>query len=472
MKLPSLFRRTPFRLTLLFLALFVTTASAVLAYVYVASASEARARAEAGVRSEVEALTAVYRTRGVDALNQALVERTLRGGSYLYLLMDRDRKTITGNISTSPLEPGAAVQGGRWDDFRLTDTDEEGRVRKRQAIGVEMPLSGGEQLFVGEDIGDIEAYLSRLTQALWGAMIMVLVLGVGGGLWISRGVERAMGGLNRVVTAVQEGDLKARAPIRHSGDELDELGQGLNTMLDRLEASMASIRHAGDAIAHDLRSPLTRMRAKLEVALIDAEAGKVSGVDALGVALDEADLLLKTFNTVLAIARLQAGGAPDPKVFDAAELATDMAELYEPSGEDKGLEFSAEIEKGLMIEGNQPFLAQALANIIDNAIKYTPEGGAVKFRARRRSSGEIEFSVTDTGPGVPDEDRERVLQRFVRLDNSRTEPGSGLGLSLVTAVAEAHGGRVQLDEGPGAYGGQGPGLRVALVLPPASGTAG
>jgi len=469
MKLPSLFRRTPFRLTLLFLALFVTTASAVLAYVYVASASEARARAEAGVRSEVEALTAVYRTRGVDALNQALVERTLRGGSYLYLLMDRDRKTITGNISTSPLEPGAAVQGGRWDDFRLTDTDEEGRVRKRQAIGVEMPLSGGEQLFVGEDIGDIEAYLSRLTQALWGAMIMVLVLGVGGGLWISRGVERAMGGLNRVVTAVQEGDLKARAPIRHSGDELDELGQGLNTMLDRLEASMASIRHAGDAIAHDLRSPLTRMRAKLEVALIDAEAGKVSGVDALGVALDEADLLLKTFNTVLAIARLQAGGAPDPKVFDAAELATDMAELYEPSGEDKGLEFSAEIEKGLMIEGNQPFLAQALANIIDNAIKYTPEGGAVKFRARRRSSGEIEFSVTDTGPGVPDEDRERVLQRFVRLDNSRTEPGSGLGLSLVTAVAEAHGGRVQLDEGPGAYGGQGPGLRVALVLPPASG---
>ena len=470
MKLPSLFRRTPFRLTLLFLALFVATASAVLAYVYVASASEARARAEAGVRSEVEALTAVYRTRGVDALNQALVDRTLRGGSYLYLLMDKDRKTITGNISTSPLEPGAAVQGGRWDDFRLTDTDDEGRVRKRQAIGVEMPLSGGEQLFVGEDIGDIEAYLSRLTQALWGAMIMVLVLGVGGGLWISRRVEKSMGGLNRVVAAVQDGDLKVRAPVTHSGDELDELGQGLNTMLDRLEGSMASIRHAGDAIAHDLRSPLTRMRAKLEVALIDAEAGKVSGVDALGIALDEADALLKTFNTVLAIARLQAGGAPDPKVFDAAELATDMAELYEPSGEDKGLEFSAEIEKGLLIEGNQPFLAQALANIIDNAIKYTPEGGAVKFRARRRSSGEIEFSVTDTGPGVPDEDRERVLQRFVRLDNSRTEPGSGLGLSLVTAVAEAHGGRVQLDEGPGAYGGQGPGLRVALVLPAASGT--
>ena len=235
---------------------------------------------------------------------------------------------------------------------------------------------------------------------------------------------------------------------------------------------MATSRHAGDASAPDRRSPLTRMRAKLEVALIDAEAGKIDGVDALQLALDEADSLLKTFNTVLAIARLQAaagaGRTPDPTLFDAADLAADMAELYEPASEDKGLEFSAEIERGLMIEANRPFLAQALANIIDHAIKYTPTGGAVMLRARRRSSGEIEFSVTDTGPGVPEGDRERVIERFVRLDNSRTEPGSGLGLSLVGAVMEAHGGRIQLDEGPGAYGGFGPGLRVALVLPPAA----
>lgn len=279
-----------------------------------------------------------------------------------------------------------------------------------------------------------------------------------------------MGRLNAVVGSVQDGDLKARVAVRGSGDELDELGAGLNRMLDRLETSMASIRHAGDAIAHDLRSPLTRMRAKLEVALIDAESGKVDGVDALQVALDEADTLLKTFNTVLAIARLQAaaGRVPDAAVFDAAELAADMAELYEPAAEDKGLDFSAEIERGLMIEGGRPFLAQALANVIDNAIKYTPTGGAVMLRARRRSSGEIEFSITDTGPGVPEEDRDRVIERFVRLDNSRTEAGSGLGLSLVGAVMEAHLGRIQLDEGPGAYGGSGPGLRVALVLPPAA----
>ena len=472
MRLPSLFRRTPFRLTLLFLALFAATASAVLAYVYFASASEARAKAEADVRAEMGVLTAIHRERGSDALNQALVERTIKGGSYLYLLMDGSRRTVTGNITTSPLAPPPAdspTPAERWDTFRVTDTDAMGRVERRQALGVELRLPDGQLLFVGEDIGDTERYLERLTQALWGAMAMVLVLGLSGGLLISRNVERAMGRLNRVVAAVQDGDLKARAEVRGAGDELDELGQGLNVMLERMEASMASIRHAGDAIAHDLRSPLTRMRAKLEVALIDADAGRINAVDALQMALAEADDLLKTFNAVLAIARLQAaagsGRKPESSVFDAGELAADMAELYEPAAEDKGLEFSAEIESGLMVEANQPFLAQALANIIDNAIKYTPAGGAVKLRARRRSSGEIEYSVTDTGPGVPEADRARVTERFVRLDNSRTEPGSGLGLSLVAAVLEAHGGRIQLDEGPGVYDGFGPGLRVALILP-------
>ncbi len=302
MRLPSLFRRTPFRLMLLFLALFAATASAVLAYVYFASASEARAKATDDVRAEEQVLTAIYRERGRDALNQALVDRTIKGGTYLYLLMDSNRQIITGNL-TPPFEPMENPPTERWDTFRLTATDADGRVQRRQAMGVEVLLKGGEILFVGQDIGDTERYLDRLTQALWGAMAMVLLLGLTGGLLVSRNVERSMGRLNKVVSAVQDGDLKARAQVRKSGDEMDELGQGLNTMLDRLEGSMASIRHAGDAIAHDLRSPLTRMRAKLEVALIDAEAGRMDGVDALQMALSEADELLKTFNTVLAIAR-------------------------------------------------------------------------------------------------------------------------------------------------------------------------
>lgn len=467
MTLPSLFRRTPFRLTLLFLALFAAAASAILAWVYFASASEARTRAEREVRGEMQVLTGIYQARGLDALNRAVIDRTSRDGAFLYRLEPADGGWSAGNLTILPLE--TLEEDQQWITFPFTETDEEGRVRRPQVRGVQTRLAGEGTLFVGQSLSDTEAYLARLTQALWTAMGIVLLLGLAGGVLVSRNLEKAMGRLGKVVTAVQEGDLKARAVVRNSGDELDELGAGLNTMLDRLEGSMASIRHAGDAIAHDLRSPLTRMRAKLEVALMDAEAGKIDGVDAVQLALDEADSLLKTFNTVLAIARLQAaaGRTPDPKLFDAADLAADMAELYEPASEDKGLEFSAEIERGLMVEGNQPFLAQALANIIDNAIKYTPTGGAVMLRARRRSSGEIEYSVTDTGPGVPEGDRARVIERFVRLDNSRTEPGSGLGLALVGAVMEAHGGRVILDEGPGEYGGFGPGLRVALVLPAA-----
>ena len=468
MKLPSLFRRTPFRLTLLFLALFAAAASAILAYVYVASASEAQAKAEADVRGELTTLMGVYESRGLDALNMAVIDRTLARSAFLYRLSDENGAVITSSLTDSPFDTAPGAE--EWATFTFTDTDADGRVVRPQVRAVQVGLEGGGGLIVGESLGDTEAYLGRLTQALWMAMGMVLLLGLGGGLLISRNLERSMGRLNAVVGSVENGDLKARVAVRGSGDELDELGIGLNGMLDRLEGSMASIRHAGDAIAHDLRSPLTRMRAKLEVALIDAESGRIDGVDALQVALDEADTLLKTFNTVLAIARLQAaaGRVPDAAVFDAAELAADMAELYEPAAEDKGLEFSAEIERGLMIEGARPFLAQALANVIDNAIKYTPTGGAVMLRARRRSSGDIEFSVTDTGPGVPEEDRGRVIERFVRLDNSRTEAGSGLGLSLVGAVMEAHTGRIQLDEGPGSYDGSGPGLRVALVLPPAA----
>ncbi|HWW12159.1 MAG TPA: HAMP domain-containing protein, partial [Brevundimonas sp.] len=308
MKLPSLLRRTPFRLTLLFVALFAAAASAVLAYVYVASANEARAKTQADVTTEFGVLTGIYRERGEDALNAALVDRTIRGGSYLYMLMDANGGLITGNLTETPIDlvPQGDGDGGRtprWSTFTYTDNDASGRVTRPQSLGVQARLSGGEVLFVGQSMGDTEAYLSRLTQALWAAMGIVLLLGLAGGLLVSRNLERSMGRLNKVVSAVQDGDLKARVPVRNSGDELDELGQGLNTMLDRLEGSMASIRHAGDAIAHDLRSPLTRMRAKLEVALIDAEAGKIDGTEALELALSEADDLLKTFNTVLAIAR-------------------------------------------------------------------------------------------------------------------------------------------------------------------------
>jgi signal transduction histidine kinase len=200
--------------------------------------------------------------------------------------------------------------------------------------------------------------------------------------------------------------------------------------------------------------------------MIDADAGRADPKQALHQALEDTDGVLRTFAAVLAIARLEAiGDAPDQTEFDPAALAADIAELYEPLCEEKQLEFRTELTPGLSIRANREFIAQALANMLDNAVKYTPSGGAIMLRARRRSSGDVEFSVTDTGPGISEADRARVIERFVRLENSRNQPGAGLGLSLVVAVARAHRGHLELDDGPGLVGESGPGLRVALVLP-------
>ena len=472
MRLPAVLRTTPFRLTLLFLALFAAAAAAFLAYIYVAVAGEVTRRADAEVGREIVSLEGVYARGGARALNAALIERTASGDRpYLYLLMDGRAKPITGNISATPVDPPTSeAKAG----FRVSEIDPDGGVAWRQAWGRQERLAGGELLFVGADIGEGRAFVVRIVRALQGAAVLVVVLGLAGGVLVSRNVSRSMAGLREAVAAVEAGDLHARVPVRGVRDEFDELAQGLNAMLDRVERLMGGLRHAGDAIAHDLRSPLTRLRARLEAALLDVEAGRAEPVAAMEAALEDADAVLATFNAVLAISRLQAAGQlAYGEVFDMGELARDVAELYGVLCEEKGLEFDLELAPRLMVRGQREFMAQALANLLDNAVKYTPAGGAITFRARHRSSGEVEVSVTDTGPGVPEADRARVVERFVRLEHSRSQAGSGLGLSLVHAVAEAHGGRLELDDGPGVAAGSqggaqlGPGLRVALSVPAA-----
>ena len=460
MRLPAPFRTTPFRLTLMFLAVFLLAGAALLFYIYAVTAGEVTRRADQEIGAEMRSLQTVYRQGGAMALNQTLIERIADGRPFLYRLTGG-----TSSIATSPFD--ADEQG--WKQFVVRETDPNGAVVRQPARAEQVILPTGERLMVGADIGQSEYFVVKIVRALQGAGALMVLLGLAGGLLVSRNVSRAMAGLNAVVSEVRGGNINARARVRGARDEFDELAAGLNDMLDRLERSMAGLRHAGDAIAHDLRSPLTRLRARLEVALLDVEAGKGDPKAALAQALEDAEGVLRTFSAVLAIARLQAAGpAPDAATFDSAELGEGVAELYGPVCEEKGLEFRAELTPQLTCRGNREFVAQAVANLLDNAVKYTPEGGAVVLRVRRRSSGEVEFSVTDTGPGVPEADRARIVQRFVRLENSRNLPGAGLGLSLVAAVAEAHRGRLEIDEGPGSVGGSSPGLRVALVLPRAA----
>ena len=466
MRLPAIARTTPFRLTLVFLALFAAAAAAFLTYIYVATAGEVNRQADEAVSRELASLEAVYARGGATALNQELIQRAVGDRPFLYLLMDATGKPVTGNLAVSPVDPPTKAPATA--DFHVTDTDPDGASVKSAAYGRQVSLPNGQLLFVGADIGGARNAVSRIVHAIGGAGVMVILLGLAGGLVVSRNVNRTLSRLNEAVAAVAAGDLNARVPVRGVHDEYDELAVGLNGMLERVERLMGSMRHAGDAIAHDLRSPLTRLRARLEASLMEVEAGHADPRVALATALEDTDSVLKTFGAVLAISRLQAAGTiADPKMFDVGEVASGVCELYEVLCEEKGQDFGAEIGRGLTIKGDRDFVAQALANLLDNAVKYTPEGGAVMLRTRRRASGEVEISVTDTGPGVPDEDRERVLERFVRLERSRSAPGSGLGLSLVAAVASAHGARLELDEGPGEVDGSGPGLRVALVFPAA-----
>ncbi|MGC1300889.1 MAG: HAMP domain-containing sensor histidine kinase [Caulobacteraceae bacterium] len=466
MRLPAIARTTPFRLTLIFLWAFATLAAAFLAYIYVATAGEVTRRADREIGREMDSLQAVYARGGVMALNQELIQRSVGDRPFVYLLMDAHAKPITGTLAQTPVDP--ATKAPAETEFRISDTDPDGAVIHTQGWGRQIRLPTGEFLFVGADIGEGRASVIHIVRAIEGGAVLVVLLGLVGGLFVSRNVSRNLTEVNKVVAAVEAGDLHARIPVRGVRDEYDELAMRLNGMLDRLERLMGGLRHAGDAIAHDLRSPLTRLRARLEVALMEVEAGHADPRAALHQALEDSDAVLRTFTAVLAISRLEAAGRiNDPKAFDVSELAGGVAELYEVLCEEKGQEFGMELGRGLMIRGDRDFVAQALANLLDNAVKYTPPGGAVMLRTRRRGSGEIEVTVTDTGPGIPEEDRERVLERFVRLEQSRSAPGSGLGLSLVAAVATAHNGRLELDEGPGVMDGKGPGLRTALVFPPA-----
>jgi signal transduction histidine kinase len=464
MRLPRLFRTTAFRLTLLFLALFASAASAFLAYVYIATAGEVSDRADARVRREMTALERVYARGGLPALNTAVIERAMGDHPLLYLLMTPTGAPISGTIGASPVRDF----NGRpaWASFVLTDTAPGGGVVRQPARGLEEQLPGGARLFVGADIGEAEGYVRKIIHALWGAGALMILLGLAGGVLVSRNVSRNTAALTSVIERARGGDLAARARVRGARDEYDDLALGLNDMLERLERSIGGLRHAGDAIAHDLRSPLTRLRARLEAAMIEADAGRTDAKLALHHALEDTDGVLRTFAAVLSIARLEAvDDLPGRTRFDAAQLVADVAELYAPVAEEKGVDFKLEVQNGLQLTANRDFVAQAVANILDNASKYTPAGGAIMLRVRRRTSGEVEISVTDTGPGIPEADRERVVERFVRLENSRNEPGAGLGLSLVGAVARAHRGRLELDEGPGMIDGHGPGLRVALVFP-------
>lgn len=461
-------RTTAFRQTLLSAALFALSSFVILGFIYADSVRMTNSRAEAAINDEMDVLQDRFEAGGISAVNTYILQRSVGGGSdYLYLLAHPTGRSLSANISGLP-----SVQPDRngWLQFTYrrppAGGTEASEKDDRAARGRIVQLPSGYRLFVGVDVDEEDRLVGRMFSTILAASALALALGVAAGIFVSRRFVRRLDGINHVARSVKAGDLKRRAARNYTGDELDELSENFNNMLDRVEALMHRMRHTGDSIAHDLRTPLTRMRNRLDEAL--REGGDLNEREqTLERAVADTDELLGIFNSILSLSRLEAGESRASIIrLDPADVADDLAELYEPVCEDEGLEFDAEIQRGMTLVGDRGLLSQALANLLDNAVKYTPSGGAVTLRLRLNGEGRAEFSVTDTGPGVPPEDRDRVTQRFVRLDNSRTLPGSGLGLSLVKAIADIHNGRFVLDEGPGYIAdGKGPGLRASLCYP-------
>ena len=289
-----------------------------------------------------------------------------------------------------------------------------------------------------------------------------MILGLISSWFVSRRFTSRIEDFNRLATDVRAGHLDRRAPRNFSEDELDMLAEHLNAMLDHINRLMGAMRYAGDSIAHDLRSPLTRLRTRLESAASEVKNDEIS--DTLFSAAEDAGQLLKTFDSVLRIARLEAGERRELLVeLDPKPILDDIAELYEPACEDAGLTFTSDISAKKTVRADRGLLSQAVSNLVENAIKYTPSGGRIDLSLSQGRNGQVEIAITDSGPGIPTAERQRVKERFVRLDKSRSAPGSGLGLALVDAVADLH--RAEFVLGDGFDSEDGTGLEARLIFP-------
>ena len=463
MRPAKLLRTSTFRIALVYLALFGLSVVALFAFVYWNTAVFIAEQTDETINAEITGLAEQYREGGLNGLLNVVRERGRDQSQSLYLLADPARRWLAGNLDAWPqVETGP----GGWMDFivrrKVGRRAETHHVRARHLL-----LRGGFQLLVGRDVQERHDLAERLRESLIWIVALTIALGLFGGVAMSRNMLRKIDAINRTSRDIMAGDLSRRVAVSGSNDEMDHLAQNLNAMLGEIERLMTGMRQVTDNIAHDLRSPLNRLRGRLEVTLM-APPSAAAYRTAMEETITEADSLLNTFNALLNIAEAEAGTQRGAMAeLDPGRLAGDVAELYTPLAEEKGITLACEAAEGLRVTGDRHLLSQALANLADNAVKYTPRGGSVTLTARRTdgtdgTGGGVELTVADSGPGIPAADRERVLERFQRLEASRNSPGSGLGLSLVAAVARLHGAKLVLDD-------NNPGLRVSLRFAAADG---
>lgn len=469
-----LLRTTSFRFTLIYVVLFAGAVALLGAYLYTATFGDAARQTDAVIDSEITVLADLFSTSGSGMLTRVIRQRTAWSDDAIYMLIGAPSGAVlAGNLTALPPE-ALQAEGGFFNfKFEKPLVDAAGReigIQQREARGKMMRFRAApdaEQSFlvvVARDVASRE-YLRNRTQAvITRAALVTVALGVVIGLLFSRTLLHRVEAVNKTARAIRGGDLSQRIPQTGSGDELDDLSANLNSMLDQIERLMHGMRDVSDNIAHDLRSPLTRIKSRLTDALEDGD--DLARDEALRATIDDSEKLLATFNALLSIARIQSGeGAGAMTPIDIVAIAEEVAELYEPAAQDAGFTLTLITAPTPPVKGSRELVSQAVANFLDNALKYAEGGSRIELKVEPTRNGGAMLSVADDGPGVKPEDRARIFERFVRLEESRSTPGSGLGLSLVSAIARAHGATIELKDGLKRAGPGGAGLRIVMTFP-------
>ena len=445
---------SPFRIAIVYSIAFACGAAVLLGAVDFAVSQVVDSSTDNLIEAEVQGLReqvlVLSRSDFIELIEQRSQDQDVRGA--VYLMVDPQLRPVAGNVPAWPrINANINANEGKWIQFKVSvpfgDETREHEMRARR-----FPLPGGYKMLVGHDVQEREDVKSLMMRGLIAAVVLTLLLGLGGGFWMGRRILAQAGAISAVATQIMRGDLSQRLPVRDADDEINTLAREINGMLDKIEQLTLGMRTVLDSAAHDLRTPLNRLQATAEGAMhqlapASAERRVLERVST------EVDRMRSTLDALLRIALAETGTVAREPV-DLSELVASMVELYAPVGEERGIALESNVEPGARVQGSRQLLAQALANLLDNAIKFTPDGGRIRVLLRGPSA-EPEVVIEDNGPGIPADKREIVLGRRVRLDEARKFPGSGLGLSLVAAVTKLHGARLVLDDA-------GPGLRVSL----------
>jgi len=445
--LAKTFTSSTFKLALIAIGTFGVIVSAIFAYVYLSTSSYVRSRSDRAIMTEYSSLGEAYTRGGRDELI-ALIRQRIADRSFadsVYILVDRSSVPLAGNLAEWP----SAVTGSSgWTEFRAASLPPN--ATKRSLVrGVVTNFATGDRLLVGRDIGDLDSFTARIKTAVISMVGLIFALAAVASVLVTRRTVGHIEQINATSRAIMLSGLDKRIPLRGTHDEWDRVAENLNLMLDRIETLMGEVKQVSDNVAHDLRTPLTRMRGRLEKAISRPRSDK-EDQELIGDTIADLDAVLRIFSSITRIAQIEAQVREGAfRTVNLVEIAGEVVELYDAAAEQDNTHLSIAGDSEVLVTGDRDLIFDAIANLVDNAIKHGRPGGHVIVRSEN-VEGHPVISIADDGPGIPADERDRVFKRFYRLEQSRYTPGNGLGLSLVAAVARLHGARIELlDNAPG-----------------------